>query len=94
MVSCLMCTGAWQSIEGGAAPKLKGANWFSFDEIKQMTNNFSEENELGEGGYGKVHHSTLPFHFVNLLSSVANNPWYRFMCLVDRYTRVFREAQV
>ena len=41
-------------MDGGLAPQLKGANWFTFDDIKQMTNNFSEENELGEGGYGKV----------------------------------------
>ncbi|KAG0622381.1 hypothetical protein M758_3G093100 [Ceratodon purpureus] len=46
---------AWQNIEGASAPQLKGANWFNFDDIKRMTNNFSEENELGEGGYGKVY---------------------------------------
>jgi len=45
---------AWQNAQDGAAPKLKGANWFSFDDIKRMTNNFSEANTIGEGGYGKV----------------------------------------
>jgi hypothetical protein len=33
---------------------LKGARWFSYDELKKCTNNFSGSNELGFGGYGKV----------------------------------------
>jgi hypothetical protein len=27
---------------------------FSFDELKKVTNNFSEANDIGTGGYGKV----------------------------------------
>ncbi|PKA51172.1 putative leucine-rich repeat receptor-like protein kinase [Apostasia shenzhenica] len=42
------------------APQLKGARWFSFDELKKSTNNFSESNEIGSGGYGKVYKGTLP----------------------------------
>ncbi|KAG0553800.1 hypothetical protein KC19_12G040100 [Ceratodon purpureus] len=45
----------WKNVEDGAAPNLKGARWFSFDDIKRMTNNFSDDNVLGEGGYGKVY---------------------------------------
>lgn len=41
--------------DSGGAPQLKGARWFSYDELKKCTNNFSESNELGSGGYGKVH---------------------------------------
>ncbi|KAL4309717.1 hypothetical protein GQ457_01G025060 [Hibiscus cannabinus] len=41
------------------APQLKGARWFSYEELKKCTNNFSESNELGYGGYGKVYRGTL-----------------------------------
>lgn len=50
-----MHAAAWAKAEDGTAPQLKGAHWFSFDDIKRMTNNFSAENELGAGGYGKVY---------------------------------------
>jgi hypothetical protein len=40
--------------DSGGAPQLKGARWFSYDELKKCTNNFSGSNELGFGGYGKV----------------------------------------
>ncbi|RYR79137.1 hypothetical protein Ahy_A01g003991 isoform B [Arachis hypogaea] len=39
--------------DSGGAPQLKGARWFSYDELKKSTSNFSESNELGFGGYGK-----------------------------------------
>ncbi|KAJ4761137.1 Leucine-rich repeat protein kinase family protein [Rhynchospora pubera] len=39
----------------GTAPQLNGTRYFSFKELKQCTNNFSENNEIGEGGYGKVY---------------------------------------
>ncbi|MBA0828182.1 hypothetical protein Goarm_012892 [Gossypium armourianum] len=45
--------------DSGGAPQLKGARWFSYDELKKCTNNFSESNELGYGGYGKVYKGTL-----------------------------------
>jgi hypothetical protein len=48
---------SWGGAKGekdSEAPKLKGARWFSFDEIKKITNNFHEDNEIGVGGYGKV----------------------------------------
>ncbi|KAA8545356.1 hypothetical protein F0562_020140 [Nyssa sinensis] len=43
----------------GNAPQLKGARSFSFEEIKKCTNNFSEANGIGFGGYGKVYRGTL-----------------------------------
>ncbi|XVF63454.1 hypothetical protein PTKIN_Ptkin09bG0088200 [Pterospermum kingtungense] len=46
--------------DSGSAPQLKGARWFSYDELKKCTNNFSESNELGFGGYGKVYRGMLP----------------------------------
>ncbi|KAG5229408.1 leucine-rich repeat receptor protein [Salix suchowensis] len=35
-----------------SVPRLKGARCFSFDEITKCTNNFSEANHIGTGGYG------------------------------------------
>lgn len=43
----------------GAAPELKGAKWFSFSDLRKSTNNFSESNEIGSGGYGKVYKGLL-----------------------------------
>ncbi|KAF8411899.1 hypothetical protein HHK36_004457 [Tetracentron sinense] len=45
--------------DSSGAPQLKGARWFSYDELKKCTNNFSESNEVGSGGYGKVYRGML-----------------------------------
>lgn len=52
----LLITASWapSGKDSGGAPQLKGARWFSYDELKKCTNNFSENNEIGSGGYGKV----------------------------------------
>ncbi|XP_028792796.1 probable leucine-rich repeat receptor-like protein kinase At5g49770 [Neltuma alba] len=41
-------------------PQLHGAKRFSFKELNEYTNNFSQANEIGSGGYGKVYRGTLP----------------------------------
>ncbi|KAI5593131.1 hypothetical protein BDE02_04G197800 [Populus trichocarpa] len=41
-------------------PQLKGARCFFFDEITKSTNNFSEANHIGSGGYGMVYRGMLP----------------------------------
>ncbi|KAL3651478.1 hypothetical protein CASFOL_004480 [Castilleja foliolosa] len=46
------------SVSGGV-PQLSGAKNFSFEEMKKCTNNFSETNAIGSGGYGTVHRGTL-----------------------------------
>ncbi|XP_074294393.1 leucine-rich repeat receptor protein kinase HPCA1-like [Silene latifolia] len=40
-------------------PHMKGARYFSFKELQKCTNNFSEDNNIGAGGYGKVYKGTL-----------------------------------
>ncbi|XP_004301588.1 PREDICTED: probable leucine-rich repeat receptor-like protein kinase At5g49770-like [Fragaria vesca subsp. vesca] len=44
----------------GSIPQLKGARSFSFEELMKYSNNFSEANDVGSGGYGKVYRGTLP----------------------------------
>ncbi|KAM0941113.1 putative protein kinase RLK-Pelle-LRR-VIII-1 family [Dioscorea sansibarensis] len=52
---------AWASGEGiDGIPQLKGARLFTFDELTKCTNNFTEMNEIGAGGYGKVYKGKLP----------------------------------
>eukprot|EP01018_Ginkgo_biloba_P025010 Gb_27827 [translate_table: standard] len=52
---------AWETSgkDSGGAPQLKGARWFSYNELKEATNNFSNDNEIGSGGYGKVYKGLL-----------------------------------
>ncbi|KAM0914739.1 hypothetical protein ACQ4PT_011318 [Festuca glaucescens] len=45
--------------DSGGAPQLKGARFFSFEELKSCTENFSDSYEIGAGGYGKVYKGTL-----------------------------------
>ncbi|KAF3779585.1 putative leucine-rich repeat receptor-like protein kinase [Nymphaea thermarum] len=52
--------GATSGKDSGDAPQLKGARWFSYDEVKKCTDNFSARNEIGSGGYGKVYRGILP----------------------------------
>ena len=35
-------------------PQLRGARMFNFDELRKITSNFSETNDIGTGSYGKV----------------------------------------
>ncbi|KAK2662545.1 hypothetical protein Ddye_001119 [Dipteronia dyeriana] len=44
----------------GSIPQLKGARCFSFEELNKCTNHFSDTNNVGSGGYGKVYRATLP----------------------------------
>ncbi|PWA79140.1 protein kinase-like domain-containing protein [Artemisia annua] len=53
---------SWELDNGsdvGGVPQLKGARACSFEELKRCSNNFSEENIIGSGGYGKVYKGTL-----------------------------------
>ncbi|BFG29752.1 hypothetical protein CerSpe_160260 [Prunus speciosa] len=48
------------SNSSASAPRLKGARLFSFEELQKYTNGFSEANDVGAGGYGKVYRGILP----------------------------------
>ncbi|KAJ6427831.1 hypothetical protein OIU84_023271 [Salix udensis] len=51
----------WESNKSiGGIPQLKGARNFSFEELRKYTNNFSETNDIGSGGYGNVYRGVLP----------------------------------
>jgi hypothetical protein len=52
-------------ISKSSLPQLKGARLFSFKELQECTNNFSEANDIGSGGYGKVSFGYL-LPFLNL----------------------------
>ncbi|XP_039835961.1 leucine-rich repeat receptor protein kinase HPCA1-like isoform X2 [Panicum virgatum] len=49
-----------KSTSASTVPQLRGARPFSFEELRKITNNFSEANDIGNGGYGKVYRGTLP----------------------------------
>ncbi|KAI3701907.1 hypothetical protein L6452_27368 [Arctium lappa] len=51
----------WDPTSGsGGVPQLKGARSFTFEELNKYTNNFSETNNIGTGGYGMVYRGSLP----------------------------------
>ncbi|KAF7842841.1 putative leucine-rich repeat receptor-like protein kinase [Senna tora] len=53
--------GRWVSKDSECmTPQLKGIKQFSFVEIQKYTRNFSQDNDIGSGGYGKVYRGTLP----------------------------------
>jgi len=41
------------------ALKVAGVEFFTFKELSRATNQFSVDNEIGEGGYGKVYQATV-----------------------------------
>ncbi|XP_015697764.1 leucine-rich repeat receptor protein kinase HPCA1-like [Oryza brachyantha] len=43
-----------------SSPHLQGARVFTFNELKKITNSFSDANDIGTGGYGKVYRGVLP----------------------------------
>nr|GMD42371.1 probable leucine-rich repeat receptor-like protein kinase At5g49770 [Ipomoea batatas] len=50
---------SWDGDKSGSTPQLKGVRWFSFEMIRKCTDNFSDTNCIGSGGYGKVYRGLL-----------------------------------
>nr|GLL37553.1 probable leucine-rich repeat receptor-like protein kinase At5g49770 isoform X3 [Ipomoea trifida] len=50
---------SWDGDKSGSIPQLKGVRWFSFEMIRKCTDNFSDTNCTGSGGYGKVYRGLL-----------------------------------
>jgi len=42
-------------------PQLKGTRRFFFEELQKYTNKFSQDNDIGSGGYGKVFNVSFYF---------------------------------
>ncbi|CAL0334429.1 unnamed protein product [Lupinus luteus] len=61
-----------QTKNSGIAPQLKGARWFSFDELRRYTNNFAKANTIGFGGYGQVYQGVLPSGELVAIKRAAN----------------------
>ncbi|GAA0154109.1 transmembrane signal receptor [Lithospermum erythrorhizon] len=49
-----------KSKHSDGVPQMRGPTSFSFEELKKYTNNFSDVNDVGSGGYGKVYRGMLP----------------------------------
>ncbi|KAL9276307.1 hypothetical protein ACSQ67_026145 [Phaseolus vulgaris] len=51
----------WDTVNSKSeVPQLKEARMFSFEELKKCTKSFSQVNDIGSGGFGKVYKATLP----------------------------------
>ncbi|XP_057988930.1 leucine-rich repeat receptor protein kinase HPCA1 [Hevea brasiliensis] len=51
---------SWDRNESaGSRPQIKGLRCFTFEELKKCTNNFSDANIIGIGGYGRVYRGIL-----------------------------------
>ncbi|KAG4383774.1 hypothetical protein GLYMA_13G152542v4 [Glycine max] len=71
-----------QNTNSGTAPQLKGARWFSFDDLRKYTSNFSETNTIGSGGYGKSSFARFIKEIFPLGSWLPSNGLQKSLCRV------------
>jgi len=56
----LNCYVAVNRAKRNPALKVAGVKAFTFDELAHATDNFGDEKQIGQGGYGKVYLGILP----------------------------------
>ncbi|KVI10719.1 Protein kinase, ATP binding site-containing protein [Cynara cardunculus var. scolymus] len=65
--------GASSSVSAESLSNLGWGKWYSLNEIEIATNNFADENVIGEGGYGIVYKSVLRDDSVVAVKNLLNN---------------------
>lgn len=86
----------WISNISGSVPQLKGARLFSFEELMKYTNCFSEANDIGSGGYGKVNFDYLsllnrlfPWGVVNHVTLPMSSYCQKFQKILPNYNSIY-----
>lgn len=78
----------------GSIPQLKGARCFSFEELKKCTNNFSEVNDIGSGGYGKVNFYPLLTALEGFMFGLICSTGFQLLCSGPDFYPVEQGQQV
>ncbi|CAA0819601.1 Protein kinase superfamily protein [Striga hermonthica] len=64
---------AGSAVSGPEVSHLGWGHWYTLRELEEATNGFSDENVIGEGGYGIVYHGVLEDKAVVAVKNLLNN---------------------